>query len=384
MAGGLLLVAALSVQGLLWIGGTRGINTLDLLLPHRWDHVHDARADAFRRLAMEALQEGRHQEMMLALATAEDTAPGTNLETGLISLRLAEHRQNYVSTDKLHQHLVRHYPDHRPVIEMTYHDALLVSGRWPTLARSCLRNLASPSPDSTAWLRSLALAASRLPDLAAFRTTNAETIAAIPPTWRPLVDFLLYPDAPPVDFSGEHLVALASIAVEHAARTGDTTLAADALGALATQPDVFRDLRLNNRYRLRFPQSSRDPSALRATLTDLAETTEALQALISDALRSNDAGWLASISNRLPTHVPPECAGDLWLAASVLGADDFRQDAENRLLAANQVPASYFQLAAQREPGATGWSEWIAIIPCSREMLFALAELRPSAPSSAR
>lgn len=381
-----LLVVFFSIQALLHVGGVRGVTALDLLLPSRWEHVRAARADAFRRLAMKALQEGRHQEMLLALATAEDTGPGTNLETGLISLKLAEHRRNHVITDRLHRHLLQYYPDRRPLIELTYHDALLVSGRWPALAETCLANLDPDSSDAGAWLRTLALAAHRLPDRTAFATANAETIAALPAAWRTLVQNLLKTGSADTSthFPDDHLVELASVAIEHAARTGDTLLAAEAFGALATRPDLFRDLRLQNRYRLRFPESSRDPFALRATLTDLATTPEALQALLTNALRSADPDWLKILSDRLPDNLSAECVGDLWLVAAILGVDDIRQHAEARLQAAGRVPPAYFQLARQRDHGAADWTEWIAIVPCSREMLFALAELRPSAPSSVR
>ncbi|MFH1500258.1 MAG: hypothetical protein ABII82_20830 [Verrucomicrobiota bacterium] len=383
LAAACLLILLFTIQGLLWAGGVRGVTPLDLLLPQRWQHVRIARAEAFHRLAMDALRAGRHQEMMLALATAEDTAPGANLDTGLLSMRLAEHRRNHAITDRLHRHLLDHYPDQHDLIKLSYHDALLVSGRWPDLARACLDNLSPSAPDAVAWLRSLALATHHLPDRPAFADARANTIDALPPAWRAQVRMLLLNEAPDLTHPGDQHGTLATVAIEHAARTGDAMLAADAFGALATRPDTLRDLRLQNRYRLRFPRSSRDPSALRATLTDLATSPDALQTLLADALRSDDAAWLTNLAARLPDNISPQCAGDLWLAATVLGADPVRRLAETRLQTGGRVPPSYFQLAARRDHGAADWTQWITVIPCSREMLFTLAELRPAAQSSA-
>ncbi len=378
LSGSVLLVAILGMFTLLRATGADSITPLDLALPWRWERIGNARADAFRQNALRSLQGGDYATVLLALTTAEEIAPGTNLETGLLALRLSEQRNQYVLTDQLHHRLVQGYPEHRLRINVNYRDALLISGRWPTLAQLSLEQLDPEASGTGPWLRTLVLAIDMLPDASGFSETHRQQVDALPAVWRGFIQRILDETAPGPDFPSGQIELFATIAIEHAARTGDTSLAADAFGALIMLPDVFRDLRLQNRYRLRFPNSTRDPSALRLTLVDFADSPSALQQLLSDALLSSDPVWLAAIANKLPAKVPDDCAGDLWLASTLLGQDQLRAKAEHMLQETGRVQSEYFQFAASHDPGASGWSEWIAVVPCSREMLLALAELRPA------
>lgn len=376
-SGALLVAVVLALQGVFWMTGVRGLTPLDIILPGRWDNVQSARAEAFRRLAITSMQSGDYQQVLLALATAEDTAPGTNLATGLITLRLAEQSRQHVVTDKLFARLTQAYPNDHGHIAIILRDALLISGRWPTLAELSLAELDPRKPEAGPWLRTLALAADSMPQADSLIQTHADRIDALPAAWNSIVRRLLDDPHAQIEYPPEHAELFATIAIEHATRAGDTALAAEAFGILAAHPDAFRDLRLQNRFRLRYPTSSRDPYALRLTLIDFAKDDDTLQLLIPSALRARDTKWLAAVTDKFSAKPSADCAGDLWLAATLL------KDAplQNRAEALLPEHADYFALVRAGSHGASSWSDWITVIPCSREMLFTLAELRPQTPN---
>ncbi len=374
---GLGLAALLSLHGLLYLGGARDIGPLDFATPSGWSRIQTARADAFRRQALQAFADGRYPEMMLALSTAEDLSPHGDLDTRLLLLRLAEQRRHFDLADRLHANLQNQHPDALAAIDIVRHDSLLLSGRWPALARLALTRLEPGRPDSGPWLRTLALTVRHIADRADFPRLHATEISRLPPDWIQLIRYLCADDPAGLDFVNVTADSTlhATIALEHATRIGDAVTAAAAIGQLASRPEPFRDLRHQTLVRLRFQSPLRSHAPLRAELVDLAATSPArLQRLLADALLTGDAEWLDIIARRLPDALPASLAGDLWFAAALLDRPALRVRAETRLTATGRVAPDYFELAARREPGAADWMQWLTLVPCSRDMLLALAE----------
>lgn len=377
LLGSLGLTALLAIHGLLYLGGVRDITPLDFVTPSGWSRIQTARADAFRRLALQAFADGRYPEMLLALNTAEDLSPKGDLDSRLLLLRLAEQRSHFDLADRLHANLQNQHPDDRASIDIVRHDSLLISGRWPALARFALTRLEPGRPESGPWLRTLALTIRHVADRADFPRLHATDISRLPPDWIQLIHYLCADD--PVGLELVNVTPdstlLATIALEHAARIGDSATAAAAIGQMAARPEPFRDLRHHNLIRLRFQSPLRSHAPLRAELVDLAATSPArLQLLLADALQAGDAEWLEIIARRLPAALPAPLAGDLWFAATLLDRPALRARAEAELTTAGHVSSDYFALAVRREPGAADWMQWITLVPCSRDMLLVLAE----------
>jgi len=203
--------ASTSWFGLLRYHGLSEVNWSDCAWPAQWANITTARGAFFRAQATEALLRNDISGAIRSLSSSVASCPDC-WEDGLLLAKLYEHIGQFAAADRLFHTLTQRFPQHREIIAINHHDAMLASQRLTDLHQLSWQNLMTDPLINSSWFVPLVLTVPNLGNPALFWLEHAADIARLPQELRQLLSIVIRP--PDTSFSS---------AVERALSTPSTS-----------------------------------------------------------------------------------------------------------------------------------------------------------------